>query len=55
VDYLLYDCNELNNEGGKLIAHISEEENWPTSRSELINKHLKQVIHFTKSVDYEKL
>jgi hypothetical protein len=25
VDHILYDCSELNNERGKLIAHISKE------------------------------
>jgi hypothetical protein len=27
VDHLLYDCSEQNNERGKLIAHISKEDN----------------------------
>jgi hypothetical protein len=51
VDHLLYDCSELNNERGKPIAHISKEENWPIIKSELMNKYLKQVIHFTSSID----
>jgi hypothetical protein len=33
VDHLLYDCSELNNERGKLIAHISKEYNWPVKKS----------------------
>jgi hypothetical protein len=55
VDHLLYDCSKLNNEREKLIAHISKEDNWPVGKSELVNKYLKQVIHFTNSIDYEKL
>jgi ribonuclease HI len=55
VDHLLYDCSELNNEREKLIAHISKEDNWPVRKSEQVNKYLKQVIHFTNSIDYEKL
>jgi len=51
VDHLLYDCSELNNERGKPIAHISKEEDWPIRKSELMNKYLKQVIHFTNSID----
>ena len=55
MDYLLYDCSKLNNEKEKLIAHISKEDNWPIRKSELVNKYLKQVIHFTNSIDCEKL
>jgi hypothetical protein len=51
--HLLYDCSELNNERGKLIAHISKEDNWPIRKSELVNRYLKQVIHFINSIDYE--
>jgi hypothetical protein len=54
VDYLLYDCSKLNKERGKLIAHISKENDWPIRKSELVNEYTKQVIHFTNSIDYEK-
>jgi hypothetical protein len=55
VDHLLYDCSKLNNERDKVIAHISKEDKWPVRKSELMNKYLKRVIHFTNSIDYEKL
>ena len=55
VDHLLYDCSKLNNEREHLAAHISKEDNWPIRKSELVNKYLKQVIHFTNSIDYEKM
>ena len=55
VGHLLYDCSKLNNERGKLIAHISKEDNWSIRKSESVNKYLKQVNHFTNSNDYEKL
>jgi len=55
VDHLLYDCSELNNGRRKLIAHSSKEDNWPVRKSELVDKSLKQVIHFINSIDYEKL
>ena len=55
VDRLLYDCSILNNETEQLIAHISKEDNWPIRKSELVNKYLKQVAHFTNSIEYEKL
>jgi hypothetical protein len=54
-DHLLYDCSELNNERRKLIVHISKEDNRPVRKSELLNKYLKQVIHFINSIDCEKL
>jgi hypothetical protein len=52
---VLYDCSKLNNEREQLIAHISKEDNWPIRKSELVNKYLKQVIHYINSIDYEKL
>jgi len=55
VDHLIYDCNKLNNEKEKLIAHISKEDNWPIRKSELVKKYLKQLIYFTNSADHEKL
>jgi hypothetical protein len=55
VDHLIHVCSKLNNEGLKLIAHISKEDNWPNGKSELVNKYLAQVIQFTNSIDYDKL
>jgi uncharacterized C2H2 Zn-finger protein len=49
------DCNKLNKERDELIAHISKEDNWLIRKSELVKKYLKQVNHFTNSIDYEKL
>ena len=55
VDHLLFDCSKLDNEREKLIGHISREDNWPVKKSELVNEYLQQAIHFTNSIDYEKL
>jgi hypothetical protein len=55
VGHLLYDCSELNNERGNLVAHIWNEDHWPIKKSELLDRHLKQVIHFTNFIDYKKL
>ena len=55
VDHLLYDCSKLNNDRETLIEHISKEEHWSVRKSELVKKYIKQVIHFTNSIDYEKL
>jgi len=42
VDRLIYDCGKLAKERGKLIAHVSREDNWPVQKSVLVNKYLKQ-------------
>jgi hypothetical protein len=42
VDHLLYDCSTLNNERGKLIVHISEEDNWPIRKSGFVNNYLNK-------------
>jgi len=55
VDHLIYDCGKLEKERGKLIAHISREDNWPVQKSVLVNKYLKQFSQFTNSIDFEKL
>ena len=55
VDHILYDCVKLSNDRGKLIAAISKEYNWPVKKSVLVNKYLKQFIHFTNSIDYENI
>jgi hypothetical protein len=56
VDRLIYDCEKLEKERGKLIAHISREDNWPVQKkSVLVNKYLQQFSQFTNSIDFEKL
>jgi hypothetical protein len=55
VEHLIYACSQLNNERQKLMAHISKEDNWQNGKSELVKRHLTQVIQFTNSTDYEKL
>jgi hypothetical protein len=55
VDHLIYDSGKLAKERGKLIAHISREDNWPVQKSVLVNKYLQQFSQFTNSIDFEKL
>ena len=55
VDHLIYDCGKLEKERGKLIAHISREDDWPVQQSVLVNKYLQQFSQFTNSIDFEKL
>jgi len=55
ADRFIYDCGKLAKERGKLIAHVSREDNWPVQKSVLVNKYLKQFSQFTNSIDFEKL
>ena len=48
VDHLIYECNKLNNEREKMIAHISKEDNWPIRKSELVKKIFKTIHSFYK-------
>ena len=55
VEHLLYDCDTLSNERGKLIANITKEDHWPMWKSVLVSKYLKQFTHFSNSIDYENM
>jgi hypothetical protein len=54
-EHLIYECGKLNYERRELIADISKEDPWPVRKSLLVNKYLKQITHFTKSIDYENM
>jgi hypothetical protein len=55
ADHLIFDCDRLEKERGKLIAHTAKEEDWPVRKCDLVNKYLKQFTTFTNSIDFEKL
>ena len=55
VDCLNYDCGKLEKERGKLIAHVSREDDWTVQKGVLVNKYLQQFSQFTNSIDFEKL
>ena len=55
VDHLIYHSEKLENERGKLIAHISRGDDWPVQKSVLVNKYLQQFSQFANSIDFEKL
>ena len=48
VDHLIYDCNKLNNERDKLIAHILKEGNWPIRKNWASEKIFKTSHSFYK-------
>jgi len=55
VDHLIFQCERLKYEKGMLKNSVLKAGNWPISKSELINKNLKQFICYVNSVDLEKL
>jgi hypothetical protein len=55
VEHLIHECGKLNNERRKPIVDISKEDQWPVRKSVLVNKYLKQITHFTNSIDYENM
>jgi hypothetical protein len=55
TDHLIYQCEKLKHERGILKSSVLQTGNWPISKSELINKNLKQLIRYINSIDLEKL
>ena len=55
VDHLIFQCERLKYERGILKNSVLKAGNWPISKSELINKYLKQFIRYINSMDLEKL
>jgi len=55
VDHLIFQCKKLKNEREMLKSSLLKAGNWPVSKSELINRNLKQFISYINSVDLEKI
>jgi hypothetical protein len=55
VDYLIYDCPILQRESEKHINKVSKQDNWPVTKSDLVNKFIKNFLEFTKTIDFKKL
>jgi len=55
VDHLIFQCERLKYERGMLKNSVLKAGNWPISKSELVNKNLKQFIRYINSIDLEKL
>jgi hypothetical protein len=54
ADHLIFDCDRLEKERGKLIAYTAKEEDGPVRKCDLVSKYLKQFTTFTNSIDLEK-
>jgi hypothetical protein len=55
VDHILYECQLLEQERARLQNTVLRSENWPVSKSELINKFNKNFTIFTNNISFEKL
>ena len=55
VDHLTYDCTILQRERGKLISEVSKQDNWPVTKSDLVNKYIKYFLEFMNTIDFKKL
>ena len=55
TDHLIYRCILLKQPRETLKRETSKQGNWPTTKQDLINIHLKQFIKFTNSIDFNIL
>jgi len=55
ADHLIFQCEKLKYERGMLKNSVLKAGNWPISKSELLNKNLKQFIRYINSMELEKL
>ena len=55
TDHLLFECELLRKERNELTTNIRKTDVWPTSKTELIGKHLKAFLKFTSAIQTDKL
>jgi len=55
TDRLLYECELLRKERDNLSTAIRKTDVWPTSKSDLIKKHLRAFLQFTNAIVIDKL
>jgi len=55
IDHLIFRGNRLKNERETLKTSVLKVGKWPVSKSELINRYLKQIIRYINSMDFEKI
>jgi len=55
IDNLLNQCKLLHTKRELLKNNVLKSGNWPVSKEELITKHLKSFLTFTKSIDFDQL
>jgi hypothetical protein len=55
TDHLIHQCTLLQTQRELLSSNVLKSGNWPASKFELIMKHLKPFLTFTKSIDVDQL
>jgi hypothetical protein len=55
IDHLLNQCILLKTQRELLRKNVLKSRNWPVNKEELITKHLKSFLIFTKWVDFDQL
>jgi hypothetical protein len=55
IDHFIFQCEKLKYERGMMNNSVLKAGNWPISKSELVNKNLKQFIRCINSMDLKKL
>jgi len=55
VDHLIYDCNLQEAQRGILRKKVTENEQWPADKNELITKHLEPFLTYIESIDFDRL
>jgi len=55
TDHLLFECELLQKERNDLATTILKTDVWPTSKTDLIKKHLKAFFQFTNAIVIDKL
>jgi hypothetical protein len=55
IDHLLNQCPLLQQQRAILRHNVLKSGNWPASKQDLITKHFKAFLMFTKSVDFDQL
>jgi hypothetical protein len=55
IDHLINQCTLLHTQRELLKSNVLQFWNWPLSKCELINKHMKSFLTFIKSIDFDQL
>jgi len=55
IDHIIYECELLEQERGRLKVAVLQTENWPISKDTLIKKYSKTFKKFTESINFDKL
>jgi hypothetical protein len=55
IDHLVNQCTLLKTQRELLRKNVLKSGSWPLSKEELVTKHLKSFLIFTKSIDFDQL